>query len=104
MIRQTTTSKTASPERLSAAELRSQAVNLEVMDNKTQAIIEKETKGRGTDSLTPELVAEMVVKATLTDSEAQAGGIIDHIEQPTLPKEGIFHLTGQFLVGAHQNP
>jgi ATP-dependent protease ClpP protease subunit len=98
MIHQTTTSKTALPEQLSATELRAQAVNLEVTDKRTQAIIEKETRGRGTTPLTPRLVAKMVVKSTtFTDGEAQARGIIDRIEQPTLPKEGIFYLTDQFL-------
>lgn len=98
MIHQTTTSRAALPDQLSATELRAQAGSLEITDKRTQAIIEKETVGRGTDPLTPALIAEMVIKTTtFTDTDAQARGIIDGIEQPTLPREGVLYLTDQFL-------
>jgi ATP-dependent protease ClpP protease subunit len=98
MIHQTTTSRAALPDQLSATELRAQAGSLEITDKRTQAIIEKETVGRGTDPLTPALIAEMVIKTTtFTDADAQNRGIIDGIEQPTLPREGVLYLTDQFL-------
>jgi ATP-dependent protease ClpP protease subunit len=97
-IHQTTTSKAALPDQLSASELKTQAASLEITDKRTQAIIETETKGRGSNPLTRRLLKNSWLKGTtFTDTEAQARGFIDRIEQPTLPTDGIVYITDQSL-------
>jgi ATP-dependent protease ClpP protease subunit len=97
-IHQTTTSKTVLPEQISASELKTQAGNLEITDKRTQAIIETETMGRGTNPLTRRLLKTFWLKGTtFTDGEAQARGFIERVDQPTMPTENIVYITDQSL-------
>jgi len=98
MIHQTTLPRSLLPERFNVFDIDTQKASLLGIDEKTQKIIQKETVGKGTKSLTlSEIKKAFQNTTTYTAAEAQKYGLIDKIELPKLPEAGVIYITDQYL-------
>jgi len=98
MIHQTTLPRTALPEQFNLFDLETQKAILLATDEKTQKIIQKETSGKGTKTLTLSNVRKAFqYTTTYTSPEAQKYGFIEKTDIPKLPDAGVIYITDQYL-------
>ncbi len=105
MVHPTTFSKDPLPQFYSLFDARKNVHELDSIETKAVNIIVSETIGRGSEQLSADDVRGAMFQTTIVPADrALFVGIVDAIEQPTLPDTDVIYLTESYLASLPSGP